>query len=221
MTGLKLLLRRVPFSKRFPPPIVWKQWPGGSRSGQLQGVKMSSQETPAQQRQALPRSITLPGIILGVGLGGFVDGILLHQILQWHHLLSSSDTANIDIGSWPVTTVHGLQMNTLWDGFFHTVTWLAVLTGLGILYSRIAGSRGGIWTSRVLWGWMLFGWGLFNLVEGLIDHHVLAIHHVVSGEFQTLADILFLVFGALLMVGGWLLQRSGGVKTLDGSGPRL
>lgn len=174
----------------------------------------------AKPRQALPRPITLPGIILGVGLGGFVDGILLHQILQWHHLLSSSDTANIDIGSWPVTTVHGLRMNTLWDGFFHTITWLAVLTGLGILYSRIAGSRGRIWTSRVLWGWMLFGWGLFNLVEGLLDHHVLAIHHVVSGEFQTLADILFLVFGALLMVAGWLLQRSGGVKTLDGSGPR-
>jgi hypothetical protein len=25
---------------------------------------------------------------MGVGLGGFVDGILLHQILQWHHMLT-------------------------------------------------------------------------------------------------------------------------------------
>ena len=25
---------------------------------------------------------------------------------------------------------------------------------------------------------MTFGWGLFNLVEGIIDHHVLEIHHV-------------------------------------------
>ena len=76
--------------------------------------------------------IGLPGTILGIGLGGFVDGILLHQVLQWHHMLSSSDTANVDIGYYPVTTVHGLQMNTLWDGLFHTFTWLAVLVGLGM-----------------------------------------------------------------------------------------
>ncbi len=25
--------------------------------------------------------------ILGLGLGGFFDGIVLHQILQWHHLI--------------------------------------------------------------------------------------------------------------------------------------
>ena len=154
--------------------------------------------------------IRLPGIILGIGLGGFVDGILLHQILQWHHMLSSSDTANIDVGSYPVTTVHGLQMNTLWDGLFHTVTWLAVLIGLGILYSRLndTRSRNRVWASRTLWGWMLLGWGLFNVVEGLIDHQILGIHHVISGEFQVLADVVFLIFGALLMVGGWLLQRS-------------
>ncbi|MFK0041054.1 DUF2243 domain-containing protein [Paenarthrobacter sp. NPDC090517] len=151
----------------------------------------------------------LPGIILGIGLGGFVDGILLHQILQWHHMLSSSETANIDVGAYPVTTVHGLQMNTLWDGLFHTVTWLAVLIGLGMLYSRLndTRSRNRVWGSRLLWGWMLFGWGLFNVVEGLIDHQILGIHHVVTGQFQVLADVLFLVFGALLMVGGWLLQR--------------
>jgi uncharacterized membrane protein len=70
-------------------------------------------------------------------------------------MLSSSDTANIDIGSHPVTTVAGLESNTLWDGFFHTATWLAVVVGLAILYSRLTVSRGRIWTSRVLWGWML------------------------------------------------------------------
>ncbi len=175
--------------------------------------------TAAGNQPNVPRSIILPSIILGIGLGGFIDGILLHQILQWHHMLSSADTANIDIGSWPVTTVHGLQMNTLWDGFFHTVTWLAVLIGLGILYSRITDSRGRIWTSRVLWGWMLVGWGVFNIVEGVIDHHLLAVHHVISGEFQMLADILFLVLGLLLIVGGWLLQRSATpvVRNLDGN----
>lgn len=162
--------------------------------------------TDSQQRT---RSIALPGILLGVGLGGFVDGILLHQILQWHHMLSSSGTANINIGNYPVNTVHGLEMNTVWDGLFHTFTWLSVLMGLGILYSRVTQSRGRVWASRALWGWILAGWGIFNVVEGVVDHHILAIHHVMSGPYRTVADIAFLVFGALLIVGGWLLQRSG------------
>jgi hypothetical protein len=44
-------------------------------------------------------SLRLPGIILGVGLGGFVDGIVLHQLLQWHHMLTSAATARIHVGS--------------------------------------------------------------------------------------------------------------------------
>ncbi|MGC5170523.1 DUF2243 domain-containing protein [Microbacterium sp. DT81.1] len=153
--------------------------------------------------------IVLPGLLLGIGLGGFVDGILLHQVLQWHHMLTSSATANIPIGDYPATTVHGLQMNTLWDGLFHVVTWLAVLAGLGILYSRVSHARGRLWRSRVLWGWIIAGWGVFNVVEGIIDHHVLGIHHVISGPYQTVADVVFLGLGALLITGGWLLQRSG------------
>ena len=153
-------------------------------------------------------SLKLPGIILGVGLGGFVDGIVLHQLLQWHHMLTSGDTARIHIGAYPDDTVHGLKINTVWDGLFHTFTWLAVLTGLALLYNRLTHSRGKVWTSRALWGWVLVGWGLFNLVEGIIDHHILGIHHVRSGEHQTLWDVGFLLLGLLLVIGGWLLQRS-------------
>lgn len=158
-------------------------------------------------------SIVLPGLLLGIGLGGFLDGILLHQVLQWHHMLTSAATANIDIGSYPATTVHGLRMNTLWDGFFHTFTWLCVLSGLGILYGRVSDARGQLWGSRVLWGLILAGWGLFNLVEGLIDHHLLAIHHVMTGQHQQVADLAFLALGATLLAGGWALQRSGRAAT--------
>lgn len=79
-------------------------------------------------------SLQAPGIVLGVGLGGFVDGILLHQLLQWHHMLTSTDTDNLGIRYYPADSVHGLEMNTVWDGVFHTFTWLAVLIGLGMLY---------------------------------------------------------------------------------------
>jgi uncharacterized membrane protein len=159
------------------------------------------------------RRIALPGTILGVGLGGFVDGILLHQILQWHHMLTSTDTDNIGVRHYPPTTVPGLQMNTVWDGLFHTFTWLATLIGLGLLYSRVTGSRGRLWSSRALWGWVLVGWGLFNLVEGVVDHHLLGIHHVRTGPYQLWWDLGFLLLGVLLIAGGWLLQR--GASAID------
>ena len=156
-----------------------------------------------------PASLQLPGIVLGVGLGGFVDGILLHQLLQWHHMLTSTNTDNIGVTYYSPDTVSGLEMNTVWDGIFHTVCWLAVLTGLAILYSRITRNRRRMWASRVLWGWILAGWGLFNLGEGILDHHILGIHHVHGGPYQLWWDLGFLVLGALLLVGGYLLQRSG------------
>ncbi|GLX02180.1 DUF2243 domain-containing protein [Microtetraspora sp. NBRC 16547] len=164
------------------------------------------------------RDIALPGVILGVGLGGFVDGIMLHQVLQWHHMLSGTDSDNIGVRYYPTDTVPGLRMNTLWDGFFHVFTWTAVLVGLAMLYSRMSHRRRNVWASRALWGWALVGWGLFNLVEGVIDHHILAIHHVRRGPYQTWWDVGFLVLGALLVAGGWLLQRGAGRLHAEPSG---
>ncbi|MFI0858968.1 DUF2243 domain-containing protein [Streptomyces smyrnaeus] len=165
-----------------------------------------------------PESLRLPGIVLGVGLGGFVDGILLHQLLQWHHMLSSTNDDRIGVKYYSPHTVSGLEMNTVWDGIFHTVCWLAVLLGLAILYARVTHGRRRVWASRVLWGWVLAGWVLFNLVEGLLDHQILGIHHVHGGPYQLWWDIGFLVLGALLLAGGHLLQRSG--RTLDPEAPR-
>ncbi|MFF9086200.1 DUF2243 domain-containing protein [Streptomyces sp. NPDC014991] len=159
--------------------------------------------------ETAPPGLQLPGILLGVGLGGFVDGILLHQLLQWHHMLTSTDHDHIGVRYYDPHTVSGLRMNTVWDGVFHTVCWLAVLGGLAVLYARVTTGRRRVWTSRVLWGWILAGWGLFNLVEGILDHQVLGIHHVHGGPHQVWWDIGFLLLGALLLAGGWLLQRGG------------
>lgn len=156
------------------------------------------QALAADNQQTL--SIQLPGIVLGIGLGGFFDGIFLHQVFQWHHMFSSV---------YPVDTVSGLRINTLGDGLFHTVTWIAVLVGLGILYSRVTHARRQVWGSRVLWGWILVGWGVFNLVEGLIDHEILRVHHVRYGPHMVAWDMGFLAFGAVLILGGWTVQHSG------------
>ncbi|WP_225632845.1 DUF2243 domain-containing protein [Streptomyces solaniscabiei] len=165
-----------------------------------------------------PDGIRLPGILLGVGLGGFVDGILLHQLLQWHHMLTSTDHDRIGVKYYDPHTVSGLEMNTVWDGVFHTVCWISVLLGLALLYSRVTHNRRAVWASRVLWGWILAGWGLFNLVEGLLDHQILGIHHVHGGPHQAWWDAGFLVLGALLLLAGHLLRRGG--RPVDPSAPR-
>lgn len=162
----------------------------------------------AEQDHASSQPIRLPGVLLGIGLGGFVDGILLHQLMQWHHMLTSTDRDRLGLPYYDPRTVPGLQMNTLWDGLFHVLTWVCTLAGLGLLYSRMTVMQATPWRSRVLWGWMATGWGVFNLVEGVVDHHLLGIHHVRSGPHELAWDLGFLALGAALLVLGWGLRRS-------------
>jgi uncharacterized membrane protein len=170
---------------------------------------MATTRGTARAATAVPNSLQLPGVVLGAGLGGFVDGILLHQLLQWHHMLTSTDHDHIGVKYYNAKTVPGLEMNTVWDGVFHAVCWVAVLLGLAILYSRVTHNRRAVWTSPVLWGWVLAGWGLFNLVEGVLDHQILGIHHVHGGPYQAWWDAGFLVLGGLLLIAGYRLQRGG------------
>jgi uncharacterized membrane protein len=141
-----------------------------------------------------------PGVVLGIGLGGFADGILLHQIAQWHNMGSAVV---------PPVTMETMSLNMMWDGLFHAATWTITLIGVYMLWLAARAhelpTRASAFT-----GQMVFGWGLFNLVEGVIDHHVLSLHHVRDLPFhQPAYDWLFLaIAGVGFMVIGWLLQRS-------------
>jgi uncharacterized membrane protein len=145
--------------------------------------------------------LRVPGLLLGIGFGGFVDGIVLHQILQWHHMLSSTPR-------FPPTTLEGLEANTVADGLFHLATWLVLFAGVGALWAvlRRGPVRPPSW--RLLVGSLLAGWGIFNLVEGVIDHHLLGVHHVRTGPDQLAWDLGFLVLGAVLLAAGTLLART-------------
>jgi uncharacterized membrane protein len=105
--------------------------------------------------------------------------------------------------------VAGLEVNTLADGFFHVATWLLVLAGsIAAIKAWREGRLAPSWSFH--FGLVLAGWGMFNLVEGIIDHHVLGVHHVREDVGSPLAwDLGFLVFGALLVIGGWLLHKRG------------
>jgi uncharacterized membrane protein len=157
-----------------------------------------TQHAPSGVRDAHPR---LPGLLLGIGFGGFVDGIVLHQILQWHHMVSDTAAA-------PVTTVPGLHVNTLGDGLFHAATWVVALTGTLLTVAAWRRRRlAPTWPVQI--GLLLAGWGVFNVVEGVVDHLVLGVHHVRDDLGGPLSwDLGFLGFGLLLTVAGWALQRT-------------
>lgn len=154
------------------------------------------------------KPLTKAGLVLGLGLGGFADGIVLHQILGWHHLICTTETCRVE-------TVEALKRQNAQDGFFHLATWILTAVGVVLLF-RAARGKAQIWSGRTLGGAMLAGWGIFNFVEGLIDHQILGIHHVRPGHPQEFAfDMAFLASGVLLFVIGALLARSGqrGIRT--------
>ena len=63
-------------------------------------------------------------------------------------------------------------------------------------------------TARELLGAALAGWGAFNLVEGIVDHHLLGLHHVRPGDAELAYDLGFLALGGALVIAGAYLIRS-------------
>jgi uncharacterized membrane protein len=144
------------------------------------------------------RRLSVAGIVLGVGLGGLVDSFLLHMILQWHHMLSNIVPAD------SLENMHKLMMT---DGLFDAACFLIILTGVLLLRNAATSSDLVVPSFVAFVGQMIFGWGLFNTVEGIVDHHILQIHYVrqvpeyavYNWTFLGVCGILFLVFGWLLM----------------------
>ena len=141
------------------------------------------------------------GVVLGLGLGGFFDGIVLHQILGWHHMVCTTATCQ-------ATSVEHMKIQNTQDGFFHLAVWIITIVGVILLF-RAAHQQAQRWSGKALAGAILVGWGAFNFVEGIIDHQILGIHHVLPGHpNQFLFDMLFLAFGIILIVIGWFTARA-------------
>lgn len=144
------------------------------------------------------RPVTAAGTLLGIGLGGLFDGILFHQILQIHNMLSARV---------PKTTIPNLEINMFWDGLFHAVVWISCVAGLFMLWHAVRRTDVVLATGAFV-GSLLFGWGLFNVVEGIVDHHLLGVHHVFENAANHLpADLAFLAWGAIMLVIGWSMMR--------------
>ncbi len=123
---------------------------------------------------------------------GAMDGIIFHQLLQWHSVVME-------------TSQSGQIMS---DGIFHFAVTIALVAGGFILW--LAGNpkdfNQGV---KQVIGWFLMGTGLFNVLEGIINHHILQIHRVKPGDPNALFyDIAFLIVGAILFLGGLFLKKS-------------
>jgi uncharacterized membrane protein len=140
------------------------------------------------------------GLVFGIALAGFWDGISLHSMLQWHHMVSARV---------PPSDMYSMSVNMLADGCFDLFCWLVTIIGLVMLFREARSGR--LPSGRVYFGWILIGGGLFNLVEGVIDHEILGLHHVHPGAHWLAWDIGFLLVGGLLLIAvGWLFTRERG-----------
>jgi uncharacterized membrane protein len=137
-------------------------------------------------------------VVLGIGMGGFIDGIVLHQILQWHEMLSNRI---------PPTTLIAKSLNMFWDGIFHLFTLAVTFIGILMLYQLIK-RKEHLVCNCLFGGGLLLGWGIFNLVEGLLNHHIFQLHHVkeFSPDYH-LWDMGFTLLSVIMVIAGWLLIR--------------
>lgn len=152
-------------------------------------------------RETTRRPLIAAGTALGIGMGGFVDGIVLHQLLQVHNMLSAKYPTR---GIAAEQLVVNLEINMFWDGLFHVLTWVMTAVGLILLWHAVR-RRDVPLRSSTLTGSMIFGWGLFNLVEGVIDHHILHVHHVTETANHLTWDLAFLAAGIVMIIVGWLI----------------
>ena len=141
------------------------------------------------------------GVLLGMALGGFFDGILLHQILQWHHLLSA-----VEGQPWL-----DLRMQLVADGLFHVLMYAVLVAALVLLYKArqefVLDGAG-----RYLLATTVVGFGVWNVLDSIVFHWVLQIHHIkMDAASPLLWDLAwFVVFGVLVLLLGLRMQRSTG-----------
>lgn len=129
-------------------------------------------------------------LLMGAGLGAFFDGIILHQMLQWHAMISSVVQ--------PVDLVSS-KVNMFWDGIFHLYAWAATVVAIAIVVRDLPKATPEI-RVRAVWGGALGGWGYFNLVEGVVNHQLFELHHVHPGIDEFAWDMSFLMSGVFLIV---------------------
>lgn len=133
--------------------------------------------------------------LFGVGIIAMIDGIVFHQLLQWHSVYMDTDRSH----------------QIMSDGLFHLFSLVILFIGGILLWNRgdLSSSR----SQHIFWGASLLGAGWFNFLEGIINHHLLQIHHVNPlSPNRLLFDLAYDASGLLIILAGWLIYRKGKQK---------
>jgi uncharacterized membrane protein len=145
------------------------------------------------------------GLLLGFALGGFFDGILLHQILQWHHLLSNVDA------------VKDMRAQILADGIFHALMYAIAAVALFKLWRRRS-DFAAPGADLALFGHALVGFGAWHIADAVFSHWITGIHRIKLDSPNPLVWDLawFFAFGVVPALLGCLVLRKAGQ---GGGGP--
>jgi uncharacterized membrane protein len=151
--------------------------------------------------QRFSSRFTWSGYLLGFALSGFFDGILLHQILQWHHLLTGLEGE----------AFRDLRVQVLADGLFHVLMYAIAVAGLGMLW-RSRADLTQPFAGRHLLACALIGFGAWHVLDGVLFHWMLALHRIRTAPPSPLFwDLLwFFIFGVAVIFAGLVLRRGSG-----------
>lgn len=130
------------------------------------------------------------GLLFGIGLMAFVDEVVFHQLLQWHHFYDLSTT----------------RIGILSDGLLNSFAWFAAIFSLFTVADLRR--RNGFWPIRWI-GAAFLGTGIFQLFDGLVTHKILNVHQVRYGVELLPYDLAWNIAGAvLLLIGLFILVQT-------------
>lgn len=182
-------------SQASPEEVLVAMWPAGVCAAAKPAGPGVEARTPfgalrLGNRGRMALRISAGATVTGFALGAFFDGILLHQILRWHHLTSRYDL--------------DMDEHVFWDGVFSLAVWLVLVGGLVLLWRELAGPRDALDPARLA-GSALVGWGVFHLVDQALFHLALGAHHIRDGGSAGLYDWGFAAIGVALILAGWVV----------------
>src|SRR3954453_7929031 len=130
----------------------------------------------------------LSGVLLGLGIAAFLDEVLFHQLLHWHHFYDKSTPA----------------IGLISDGVFHAFSWSPPVPAL-FLFAALR--RRDAVSPPHWWGGLLIGAGGFQLYDGTVQHKLMRLHqiryHVTLWPYDAAWNaiaVLALALGVLLLL---------------------
>lgn len=126
------------------------------------------------------------GVLFGLGVAAFIDEVVFHQLLAWHHFYDKSSMA----------------IGLVSDGLFHAFSWFATVASLFLLAD--VKRRNSFWIKRWISG-MLLGLGFFQLYDGLIQHKLFRIHQIRYKVNVLPYDIAWNAVAIIVLIVGFII----------------